>query len=48
MDHCWYVKYVCNLKVYVVCVCGLNACVCSVNWVRGNWVGGVSRGGIDI
>ena len=27
MDHCLYAKYVCNPKVYVVCVCGLNACV---------------------
>ena len=35
--------------VYVVCVCGLNACAYSVNWVRGHWVGGAGlTGGIVI
>ena len=32
--------------VYVVCVCGLNACVYSVSWVRGHWVGGVGKVGL--
>ena len=48
MAHCWCAKYVCNPMVYVVCVCGLNACAYSVNWVRGQWVGGVMKGGIVI
>ena len=46
MEHCWYAKYVCNPMVYVVCVCGLNACVYSVSWVRGHWVGGVGKVGL--
>ena len=33
-----YARYVYNPKLCVVCVCGLNACVYSVDWVRGHWV----------
>ena len=32
MDLCWYAKCVTHLWC-VVCVCELNACVYSVNWV---------------